>query len=200
LAPGVLANDGDVDGDPLTAIVVSNPTHGSLTLNSRSEERRVGTENNNGRASYTYKANDGQADSPTNATVSITVTPVNVPPGTPGAADGDDTCLTSEDVTLPVLAPGVLANDGDVDGDPLTAIVVSNPTHGSLTLNSDGSFTYIPALNYNGPDSFTYKANDGQADSAPATVNITVTPVNDPPGTSGAVVADDSYNTPEDTA
>src|SRR3989454_2984443 len=60
---------------------------------------------------------------------------------------------------------------------------------------SDGSFTYIPALNYNGPDSFTYKANDGQADSAPATVNITVTPVNDPPGTSGAVVADDSSHT-----
>src|SRR2546426_5090804 len=57
------------------------------------------------------------------------------------------------------ISPGVLANDGDVDGDPLTAIVVSNPTHGSLTLNNDGSFTYVPALNYNGPDSFTYKAD-----------------------------------------
>src|SRR5437773_12074116 len=84
----------------------------------------------------------------------------------------DDSYTTPEDTTLTVIAPGVLANDGDVDGDPLTAIVVSNPTHGSLTLNNDGSFTYIPALNYNGPDSFTYKANDGQADSAPATVKI----------------------------
>src|SRR2546426_5116585 len=131
--------------------------------------------NYNGPDSFTYKANDGQADSAP-ATVNITVTPVNDPPGTSGAVVADDSYTTPEDTTLTVIAPGVLANDGDVDGDPLTAIVVSNPTHGSLTLNSDGSFTYIPALNYNGPDSFTYKANDGQADSAPATVNITVTP------------------------
>src|SRR5436309_477509 len=199
LAPGVLANDGDVDGDPLTAIVVSNPTHGSLTLNSDGSFTYIPALNYNGPDSFTYKANDGQADSPTNATVTITVTPVNDPPGTSGAVVADDSYTTPEDTTLTVLAPGVLANDGDVDADPLTAIVVSNPTHGSLTLNSDGSFTYIPALNYNGPDSFTYKANDGQADSAPATVNITVTPVNDPPGTSGAVVADDSYTTLEDT-
>src|SRR5262245_65165198 len=77
--------------------------------------------------------------------------------------------------------------------------MVSGPTHGTLALSNDGGFIYTPSLNYNGPDSFTYKANDGQADSAPATVNITVTPVNDPPGTSGAVVGDDSYTTPEDT-
>ena len=65
-------------------------------------------------------------------------------------------------------------------------------------MNSDGSFTYTPALNYNGPDSFTYKANDGQADSPTnATVSITVTPVNDPPGTSGGIVADDAYTTPK---
>src|SRR5206468_2553181 len=88
--------------------------------------------------------------------------------------------------TLRVTAPGVLANDTDVDGDPLTAILVNGPAHGTLNLSSDGSFTYTPALNYNGPDSFTYKANDGQADSpTTATVSITVTPVNDPPGTSG---------------
>src|SRR5437773_10620399 len=62
------------------------------------------------------------------------------------------------------------------------------------------SFSHAPSLNYNGPDSFTYKANDGQADSPTnATVSITVTPVNDPPGTSGGIVADDSYTTPEDT-
>src|SRR3989441_12023886 len=79
-------------------------------------------------------------------------------------------------------------------------MVVSRPPHGTLSLNSDGSFSYTPALNYNGPDSFTYKANDGQADSPTnATVSITVTPVNDPPGTSGGIVADDSYSTAEDT-
>src|SRR4029453_19183144 len=138
----------------------------------------------------------GLADSAP-ATASITVTPVNDPPGTSGAIVADDSYTTPEDTTLTVSAPGVLANDSDVDGDPLTAILISGPTHGTLTLHSDGSLSYSPALNYNGPDSFAYKANDGQADSATATVNITVTPVNDPPGTSGAVVADDSYSTPE---
>src|SRR6266850_1176965 len=137
----------------------------------------------------------GQADSAP-ATVSITVTPVNDPPGTSGATVADDSYTTPEDTTLTVNATGVLANDSDVDGDPLNAVLVSGPTHGTLTLNSDGSFSYTPALNYNGPDSFTYKANDGQADSAPAMVSITVTPVNDPPGTSGATVAGDSYSTP----
>ena len=52
-----------------------------------------------------------------------------------------------------------------MDGNPLTAAVVTRPTHGTLALNADGSFTYTPALNYNGTDSFTYKANDGTVDS-----------------------------------
>ena len=60
-----------------------------------------------------------------------------------------------------VPAPGVLGNDTDVEGDPLTAIKVSDPLHGTLTLNADGSFTYTPNGNFNGNDSFTYKANDG---------------------------------------
>src|SRR5213075_2844061 len=199
-APGVLANDTDVDADPLTAILVSSPAHGTLNLNSDGSFTYSPALNYNGPDSFTYKANDGQVDSPTNATVSITVTPVNDPPGTSGGIVADDSYTTPEDTTLIVAAPGVLANDTDVDADPLTAILVNGPTHGTLTLNSDGSFTYSPALNYNGPDSFTYKANDGQADSPTnATVSITVTPVNDPPGTSGGIVADDSYSTPEDT-
>ncbi len=80
-----------------------------------------------------------------------------------------------------MAAPGVLANDTDPDGDPLTAMVVTGPAHGGLTLNPNGSFTYTPAANYNGPDSFTYKAGDGTAASNTATVAITVTAVNDPP-------------------
>src|SRR5207245_1831849 len=112
----------------------------------------------------------------------------------------NDTYTTAEDITLTVSAPGVLANDSDVDGDTLSALLVSSPAHGTLNLNSDGSFSYTPALNYNGPDSFTYKANDGQADSPTnATVSLTPTPVNDPPCTTGGLAADDSYSTPEDT-
>ena len=89
----------------------------------------------------------------------------------------------------------MLANDSDVDGDALSAVLVSNPSHGTLTLNSDGSLVYMPALNFNGVDSFTYKASDGQAQSGVATVTITVTPINDAP----VAANDDSYTTPEDT-
>jgi uncharacterized protein len=93
----------------------------------------------------------------------------------------DDSYDVDEDTTLTISAPGVLGNDTDANNDTLTASLVSGPSHGVLTLNTDGSFTYTPAANYNGPDSFTYKANDGALDSNVATVSITVTPVNDAP-------------------
>src|SRR5438045_2502944 len=130
----------------------------------------------NGIDSFTYRASDGQAESGI-ATATITVTPVNDAP----VAANDDSYTTPEDTQLTVSAPGVLANDSDVDGDPLSTILVTGPSHGTLTLNSDGSFTYMPALNYNGVDTFTYKATDGQAQSGIATATITVTPVNDAP-------------------
>ncbi|MCK7519846.1 MAG: Ig-like domain-containing protein [Ignavibacteriales bacterium] len=76
---------------------------------------------------------------------------------------------------------GVLGNDTDVEGDALRAVLVSGPAHGSLSLKADGTFSYTPDADWNGTDSFTYKANDGSLDSAPATVTITVNPVNDAP-------------------
>ena len=108
--------------------------------------------------------------------MTITVTAAN---DAPTAAD--DAYSTAEDTTLTVTAPGVLGNDTDPDGDPLSAVLVSGPSHGSLTLNANGSFTYTPAADYNGSDSFTYRASDGTLDSNPATVTITVTAANDAP-------------------
>jgi uncharacterized protein len=93
----------------------------------------------------------------------------------------NDTYSTNEDTVLTVAAPGVLSNDTDAESSPLTAALMSGPTHGTVTLNANGSFTYTPASNYNGPDSFTYKASDGHADSNIATVSITVNAVNDAP-------------------
>src|SRR5437762_8413413 len=90
----------------------------------------------------TYKASDGQAQSGV-ATVTITVTPVNDAP----VAANDDSYTTPEDTQLTVSAPGVLANDSDVDGDALSAVLVSNPTHGTLTLNEIGSAPDRSALN-----------------------------------------------------
>jgi len=112
----------------------------------------------------------------------------------------EDSYTTNEDTPLTVAAPGVLRNDTDPEaGDTLKAVLVSGPTHAAtdgFTLNEDGSFNYTPASNYNGPDSFTYKARDSHdADSAPVTVDITVDPVNDAPSfTAGGnqTVAEDS--------
>jgi hypothetical protein len=99
----------------------------------------------------------------------------------------DDSYSTDEDTALHeatpgVLGNGVLVNDTDADGDPLTAVLDTNPSHGSLTaFNSDGAFTYQPDQNYCGPDSFTDHANDGQADSNLATVDFEVVCIDDPP-------------------
>jgi VCBS repeat-containing protein len=74
-----------------------------------------------------------------------------------------------------------LGNDADPDGDPLTAVLVTGPSHGSLTLNANGSFSYSPAANFTGSDSFIYRASDGTLTSTPVTVTITVIAANDAP-------------------
>jgi VCBS repeat-containing protein len=95
---------------------------------------------------------------------------VNRPP-----VAGADAYATAGDAPLSVPAPGVLGNDSDQDGDELIAVPVSGPGHGSLTLNSDGSFTYTPDAGFSGADSFTYRARDAAgAESGPATVTIDV--------------------------
>lgn len=95
------------------------------------------------------------------------------PVGSPPNA-ADDSYTMTEHTTLTVDPPGVLGNDSDPDGDPLTATLVTGPSNGTLTLNPDGSFTYTPNDDFVGTDSFTYEANDGQLDSSVATVSITV--------------------------
>ena len=87
----------------------------------------------------------------------------------------DDAYSTPEDTVLNEAAPGVLANDTDVDLDPMTAVLDTDVIHGSLTLNLDGSFDYTPDTAYVGTDSFTYHADDGTADSNIVTVDLTVT-------------------------
>ncbi|HEY3053365.1 MAG TPA: Ig-like domain-containing protein, partial [Thermoanaerobaculia bacterium] len=187
-APGVLGNDTDAEGNPLTAALVTNVAHGTLALNANGSFTYTPAANYNGPDSFTYRANDGTLNSNT-VTVSITINAVNDPP-----AAANDSYTTNEDTPLTVATPGVLTNDTDVEGSALTAVLATSPAHGSLTLNANGSFTYTPAANYSGTDTFTYKANDGSADSAPATVTINITAVNDAP-----VAVDDTYSTNEDT-
>src|SRR5262249_20323712 len=86
----------------------------------------------------------------------------------------DDNAAVNQDTTLTVAFPGVLGNDTDADGDTLNAVLVTGVSHGTLTLNGNGSFTYTPATGFACVDTFTYKANDGIADSNAATVTIHV--------------------------
>jgi VCBS repeat-containing protein len=174
-APGVLGNDSDPDGDTLTANCVINVHHGSLTLSPNGAYTYRPAANYNGEDFFTYRAYDGAAYSNT-VTVTITVQGVNDAPVAVA-----DARTTPEDTALVVSAPGVLSNDTDPEGDPLTANLVANVSHGTLSLASNGSFTYTPAADYNGPDSFTYRARDGAAYSNTVAVSITVTPVNDAP-------------------
>jgi hypothetical protein len=113
----------------------------------------------------------------TSPAISYTVNESNTPPEV-----GLDNFFGSEDATLNQPAPGVLANDSDADGDALTAQLIGPPaTSGEVVLNSNGSFTYTPDSDFNGSDQFSYRASDGEANSAIATVTVTVSPVNDDP-------------------
>jgi len=184
VAPGVLTNDNDVDGNPLTAVKVTDPGHGTVTLSADGSFTYTPAANYNGADSFTYKANDGTADSNI-ATVTLTVTPVNDAP-----VANAQSVTTAEDTAKAITLTG-----SDVDtGDVLTFTIGTPPGHGTLS-GTGATQTYTPNLNYNGGDSFTFTANDGTVDSAPATVTITVTPVNDPP-----VATNDAYTTNEDTA
>jgi VCBS repeat-containing protein len=131
------------------------------------------------------RATDGSGLASTQS-FSVTVAPVLDPP----VASNDGYSATAG-VVLNVAAPGVLANDSDPDGDPLTAVLASGPAHGTLTLGADGSFAYTASAGFAGTDSFTYTASDGQLASNPATVTLTVVAPNQAP-----VAANDAFTAP----
>ncbi len=177
----------DVEGDLLTFILLNTltePVHGTLSGTGAS---LVYTPDANyfGFDSFTFKVNDGSLDSAV-ATIQIKVTAVNDIP----VAD-DQNLSTPEDTPLDITLTGF-----DVEGDLLTFILLNTltePAHGTLT-GTGASLVYTPDANYVGFDSFTFKVNDGSADSNVATISITVTAVNDIP-----VADDQNLSTPEET-
>ena len=165
----------DVDSDDdLTFAIGVHPGHGTLSL-ADDQATYTPAANYHGPDSFTFTLSDGTVSSA--ATVSVTVTPVDdAPVATPAAV------TTSEDTPKSFALVG-----GDVDGQALTYAIATQPGHGTVTLDG-AQATYTPHANHVGPDAFTFTASDATATSAPATVSVTVTPVNDAPTVTGTLL------------
>ncbi|PIF74011.1 VCBS repeat-containing protein [Variovorax sp. 54] len=160
----------DIDGDTLTYTKGSDPAHGTVTVNPDGTYTYVPGANFNGTDSFTVTVSDGHGGT-TTSTVNVTVNPVNDAPTAPNYTE-----TTNEDTPVSGKVIG-----SDVDGDALTYTKGSDPTHGTVTVNADGTYTYTPGANFNGTDSFTVTVSDGHGGTTTSTVNVTVNPVNDAP-------------------
>jgi large repetitive protein len=184
----VLEGDTDPDGNALSVTTLApSAAHGTVACEADGDCTYTPAPNYNGGDGFDYTVSDGNGGTDTGH-VSITVTPVNDPPNAV-----NDSLTTAEDTASTPL--DVLANDGDPDGDSLSVTTLA-PTaaHGTVSCTAAGACTYTPAANYFGPDSFTYGISDGHGGTDTATVNVTVTPVNDPPN-----AVDDVLTTAQDT-
>ncbi len=167
-ALNITLSGADTDNDALTFVVKSTPTNGVLS-GSGANLVYAPNSNYNGADTFTFVSNDGTGDSAT-ATVNITVSPENDLPEAQSQS-----LTTNEDTELSILLIG-----SDTDGDTLTFIIENAPSNGTLS-GSQSNIVYRPNADYNGTDTFTFVTNDGKEKSTPATVNITITPVNDDP-------------------
>ncbi|WP_108668104.1 tandem-95 repeat protein [Euzebya rosea] len=185
---GTLTGD-DADGDAITfAVDPADPRVTGLDVNT-GDFTFTPDANTNGSQSFTFRTNDGALDSPL-ATVTIDVAPLQDAPTATARTAGVD-----EDDSVVIALAGT-----DADGDPLVFAIDTDPTDGTVTAPvstgvTSAEVTYTPNADFNGPDSFTFTVDDGTDTSAPATVDITVSNVNDPP-----TVDDASATTDEDVA
>ena len=170
----VLANDTDPENDALAITGVSTPPHGTAAIVG-SVIHYTPVANYTGPDSFIYTVSDGHGGTDT-ATVSITVHPVNDIP-----VAVNDTCMAGNG-GMPV-AVGVLWNDSDIDGDTLQVSAVTQPAHGSVTINASGTWvTYTSSgQGFVGTDTFTYTMNDGHGGTATANVSMEVYSVSPPP-------------------
>jgi hypothetical protein len=169
----VLANDTDIESDPLSIAGVGEASHGTVEIVNGLVRYTPGA-GFSGSDSFTYDVSDGQ-ESDTG------VVTINVVGGNHAPTARDDAYSLDEDTTLTIGGPGILANDVDPDSDALTAALVSGPQHGTLVLDQTGAFVYTPFANFSGEDVFTYTASDPSAASSTASVHLTINPVDDAP-------------------
>ena len=164
-APGVLANDSDPNGDPLTVIALSAAAHGATDLVTNGKLTYTPDPGFVGQDSFSYIISDGVLRS---EFITVTIDVTNAPP-----VAGADSFTVLAGRTLTVAAPGLLANDSDPDGDALQVIAFFEAANGTVGLVTDGSLTYTPNPGFVGTDSFVYKVSDGIA-TANGTVTIAV--------------------------
>lgn len=183
VAEGLLANDGEpgTDKELCVANIDDSELSGSIVVERDGSFTYTPSSNFNGSGggnSFTYELFEVDAEAAcegtpgSTGTVEITVDPVNDAPGASA-----DSFQALKNTTLNIGAPGVLSNDSDIDGDSLTAVKVNNPTHGVVVLAADGAFSYTPAANYTGLDTFSYKASDGDDTSQTRVVTINVSSI-----------------------
>lgn len=170
----VTGNDSDPDGDALNVLaILEAPTHGTAVKVSSSSIRYTPHANYAGSDTFRYRIGDGNGaiDS---ALVTVTIVEVN-----DGPVAVDDTASTQPGEPVAIV---VTANDGDVDGDPVTLIaspIVTPPAHGTAVKLDGSTIRYTPAAGFKGDDSFVYEIGDGRGLRARATVRVTV--LNTPP-------------------
>ncbi|WCP68436.1 VCBS domain-containing protein [Vibrio tubiashii] len=193
----LLANDTDIDGDDLSIIEgsITSATNGTLTVDYVAKTITFKPdENYNGEATFKYKVTDGNGGED-DATVTLNITPVNDDPVFVDDKDkplGDDVTISTSTKEDASVSGKVKATD--VDGDSLT-YTASNPQNGSVTVKPDGSWTYTPKPEYDGPDSFVITVSDGNGGTDTITVNVDVLPVAELTVTSGQPVTegDEAY-------
>ncbi|MBV7409941.1 Ig-like domain-containing protein [Maritimibacter sp. DP1N21-5] len=168
----VLANDSDPEGDTLTVGSFTQGANGTVSQNPDGTLKYTPNADFNGQDSFSYTVTDGNGGTDT-ATVTVDVCPKN---DAPDAVDD----VTSTDPGVPVTL-NLLANDTDIDGDPLEVLKATGPANGTISGNADGTFTYTPNAGFEGTDSFTYTITDGHGGQDTATVLISVGDGNLPP-------------------
>jgi len=157
----------DADGDQLLLDLAEKPRHGTVSLNG-TQYTFTPDGDYAGVDHFSYSAFDGLNS--VEATVEITIESGPVAP-----VALDDTFEFEPGVNFDSGVASVLDNDSDLNEDALTAVLVDDSSHGTLTLRTDGSFTYTPGPSFDGQDTFTYRAHDGGLQSDPATVTLSVT-------------------------
>lgn len=159
-------NDTDVDGDPLTVTAVANETNGTASL-AGGDVTFTPAANFNGTATFEYTVSDGGLTD--TATVTITVTAANDAP-----IANPDTAVAESAIPTNFTTAQFLANDADVEADPLTITAVDNPSDGGTVLLAGNTITYTSAIGFAGDASFEYTVSDGNGGTATGTVTVTV--------------------------